>query len=326
MATTRDRWRTASTRAGDARAAAARAGPRRSRCSGRATGCSTSGRSRSCAAEGVHLSTPTATTTSTPTTTSRASATPTRTWSRRSPARRPTLNTHTRYAARADPRLRRAPARDATRRPRQRHVHVHRQRGERPGAARGPFAHGREGVIVTRNAYHGVTSAAAEISPTLGANVPLGATCAPCRHPARARRAGGRPRLRRASRRRSTTSSATAPRVAPRHRQHPLDRRDPRRPAGLPRPRSRSSARPAGLSSRTRCSPDSAAPATRCGAPAPRPRPRPRHAGQADGQRPAGRRAVARPEVSRRSGRPSATSTPSAATRSRSPPRPPCWT
>ena len=33
---------------------------------------------------------------------------------------------------------------------------------------------GAAGVIVTENAYHGVTAAAAELSPSLGANVPLG--------------------------------------------------------------------------------------------------------------------------------------------------------
>jgi 4-aminobutyrate aminotransferase-like enzyme len=33
---------------------------------------------------------------------------------------------------------------------------------------------GRTGVIVTENAYHGVTAAVAELSPSLGANVPLG--------------------------------------------------------------------------------------------------------------------------------------------------------
>ena len=34
---------------------------------------------------------------------------------------------------------------------------------------------GGTGVIVTENAYHGVTAAVAELSPSLGANVPLGA-------------------------------------------------------------------------------------------------------------------------------------------------------
>ena len=34
---------------------------------------------------------------------------------------------------------------------------------------------GGTGVIVTANAYHGVTAAVAEVSPSLGANVPLGA-------------------------------------------------------------------------------------------------------------------------------------------------------
>ncbi|MDO5756396.1 MAG: aspartate aminotransferase family protein [Rhodobacterales bacterium] len=34
---------------------------------------------------------------------------------------------------------------------------------------------GREGIIVTRNAYHGVTEAVAELSPSLGAGVPRGA-------------------------------------------------------------------------------------------------------------------------------------------------------
>jgi len=36
------------------------------------------------------------------------------------------------------------------------------------------FATGGEGVIITENAYHGVTTAAAEISPSLGPSVPLG--------------------------------------------------------------------------------------------------------------------------------------------------------
>jgi 4-aminobutyrate aminotransferase-like enzyme len=36
------------------------------------------------------------------------------------------------------------------------------------------FTTGGEGVIVTENAYHGVTTAAAEISPSLGAAVPVG--------------------------------------------------------------------------------------------------------------------------------------------------------
>src|ERR1700677_1743887 len=38
------------------------------------------------------------------------------------------------------------------------------------------FATGGEGVIITENAYHGVTTAAAEISPSLGPAVPLGRT------------------------------------------------------------------------------------------------------------------------------------------------------
>ncbi|HZZ54061.1 MAG TPA: aminotransferase class III-fold pyridoxal phosphate-dependent enzyme, partial [Trebonia sp.] len=37
------------------------------------------------------------------------------------------------------------------------------------------FHTGGAGVIVTANAYHGVTAAVAELSPSLGANVPLGA-------------------------------------------------------------------------------------------------------------------------------------------------------
>src|SRR5580692_7084396 len=37
------------------------------------------------------------------------------------------------------------------------------------------FHTGGTGVIVTANAYHGVTAAVAELSPSLGANVPLGA-------------------------------------------------------------------------------------------------------------------------------------------------------
>jgi 4-aminobutyrate aminotransferase-like enzyme len=37
------------------------------------------------------------------------------------------------------------------------------------------FHTGGTGVIVTANAYHGVTAAVAEVSPSLGANVPLGA-------------------------------------------------------------------------------------------------------------------------------------------------------
>ena len=36
------------------------------------------------------------------------------------------------------------------------------------------FATGGEGVIITENAYHGVTTATAEISPSLGPSVPLG--------------------------------------------------------------------------------------------------------------------------------------------------------
>jgi 4-aminobutyrate aminotransferase-like enzyme len=36
------------------------------------------------------------------------------------------------------------------------------------------FATGGEGVVITDNAYHGVTAAAAEISPSLGDSVPLG--------------------------------------------------------------------------------------------------------------------------------------------------------
>jgi 4-aminobutyrate aminotransferase-like enzyme len=36
------------------------------------------------------------------------------------------------------------------------------------------FATGGEGVVITANAYHGVTTAAAEISPSLGPSVPLG--------------------------------------------------------------------------------------------------------------------------------------------------------
>jgi 4-aminobutyrate aminotransferase-like enzyme len=38
------------------------------------------------------------------------------------------------------------------------------------------FATGGEGVVITQNAYHGVTTAAAEISPSLGPAVPLGRT------------------------------------------------------------------------------------------------------------------------------------------------------
>src|SRR5258708_958212 len=37
------------------------------------------------------------------------------------------------------------------------------------------FHTGGTGVIVTANAYHGVTAAVAEVSPSLGASVPLGA-------------------------------------------------------------------------------------------------------------------------------------------------------
>ena len=36
------------------------------------------------------------------------------------------------------------------------------------------FYTGGEGVVITANAYHGVTAAAAEISPSLGPAVPLG--------------------------------------------------------------------------------------------------------------------------------------------------------
>ena len=36
------------------------------------------------------------------------------------------------------------------------------------------FYTGGEGIVITANAYHGVTAAAAEISPSLGPAVPLG--------------------------------------------------------------------------------------------------------------------------------------------------------
>src|ERR1019366_5863309 len=46
------------------------------------------------------------------------------------------------------------------------------------------FQAGGEGIVITANAYHGVTTAAAEISPSLGPAVPLGRPVWPVAPPA----------------------------------------------------------------------------------------------------------------------------------------------
>jgi 4-aminobutyrate aminotransferase-like enzyme len=85
-----------------------------------------------------------------------------------------TLNTHTRYAA--EPILDYAERLVATHAPELRNVTFTCTGSEANDLALrvARFQTGADGVIVTRNAYHGVTSAVAEISPSLGPNVPLG--------------------------------------------------------------------------------------------------------------------------------------------------------
>jgi 4-aminobutyrate aminotransferase-like enzyme len=85
-----------------------------------------------------------------------------------------TLNTHTRYAA--EPILDYAERLLATHAPALGNVTFTCTGSEANDLALrvARFATRAEGVIVTQNAYHGVTSAVAEISPSLGPNVPLG--------------------------------------------------------------------------------------------------------------------------------------------------------
>src|SRR5689334_16707060 len=85
-----------------------------------------------------------------------------------------TLNTHTRYAS--EPILDYAERLLATHAPALRNVTFTCTGSEANDLALrvARFATGAEGVIVTRHAYHGVTAAVAEISPSLGPNVPLG--------------------------------------------------------------------------------------------------------------------------------------------------------
>ena len=123
---------------------------------------------------------------------------------------------------------------------------------------------GGAGVIVTANAYHGVTAAVAELSPSLGANVPLGRTCGRCRRPARIPTSISRPGWRRRSRicggtgcgwRRSWPTRSSPPTGCCPTRPPPLS------PGWL-----RWCARRAGSTSPTRCSPGSAGPGRTCGA------------------------------------------------------------
>jgi 4-aminobutyrate aminotransferase-like enzyme len=85
-----------------------------------------------------------------------------------------TLNTHTRYAA--EPILDYAERLLATHAPELRNVTFTCTGSEANDLALrvARFQTGADGVIVTANAYHGVTAAVAEMSPSLGPNVPLG--------------------------------------------------------------------------------------------------------------------------------------------------------
>ena len=85
-----------------------------------------------------------------------------------------TLNTHTRYLTDGVVGYAERLLGDALDRPGPRDVHLHRERGQRPGAAHRADHTGGTGVIVTANAYHGVTAAVAELSPSLGAERPAG--------------------------------------------------------------------------------------------------------------------------------------------------------
>ena len=122
---------------------------------------------------------------------------------------------------------------------------------------------GGTGVIVTANAYHGVTAAVAELSPSLGANVPLGAHVRAVPAPARIPTSILRPGWRRRSRicggtgcgwRRSWPTRSSPPTGC-----CPTPPPPPSR--GWPR----WCARRAGSTSPTRCSPGSAGPARTCG-------------------------------------------------------------
>ena len=124
--------------------------------------------------QGVWLYGPrTATPISTSTTTSPPSAIAIRMWSRRSAARWQTLATNTRYLHDAildyaEKLLATFPAA-----PRPRHVHLHRQRGQRPGHRIARAVTGGTGFIVTETAYHGITDAVSQISPSLGSDVSI---------------------------------------------------------------------------------------------------------------------------------------------------------
>ncbi len=121
---------------------------------------------------------------------------------------------------------------------------------------------GGTGVIVTANAYHGVTAAVAELSPSLGANVPLGAHVRAVPAPAAGvgfPRPGSRPRSRICSGtgcgwRRSWPTRSSRPTGC-----------CPTRPLAASRGWPRWCARRAGSTSPTRCSPGSAGPGRTCG-------------------------------------------------------------
>ena len=143
---------------------------------------------------------------------------------------------------------------------------------------------GGTGVIVTANAYHGVTAAPSPRSPPASA-FRSARTSAPSR-----RRPDGLRRRRGGGDRRPGAARRAARRVP--RRLAVVLRRRAARPGRLPRSRSRTwCARRAGCTSPTRCSPGSAAPAAHLwGYQRQRPRPGHRDDGQADGQRAAHRR------------------------------------
>ena len=184
------------------------------------------------------------------------------------------------------------------------------------------FQTGGEGTIITANAYHGVTTAAAEISPSLGPAVPLGRAVWTVAPPAARETAQDLGRTGADFDRRRQPARGQARRL---HSGQPvLLRRDPARPGRLPETGgSTPCTRPAACTSPTRSSPASAAPGRPCGASSATAS-FPTWPSWASPWATACRSPASPP--ARRSSRSSATrsgtSTPSAATPSASPPRP----
>ena len=151
------------------------------------------------------------------------------------------------------------------------------------------FFTGGEGTVITANAYHGVTTAAAEISPSLGPAVPLGRAVWTVAPPAAQETVQIIGRTSAGNHRRHEPARGPARGV---HRGQPvLLRRDPAGPGGMPETGARRRARgrrpvhrqrgPAGFRPNR---------GGHVGLPAPRHRSRPGRHGQAHGQRHADRR------------------------------------